>query len=288
MSEKTSLGRGLSALIKKETDQVSGVSTNGYIPKLPVEFIKPNRYQPRIEMNPEKLVELADSIREHGVIEPLLVTQIDERNYELIAGERRLRAAKLAGFDYVPVVIRESSPQEMLEIAIVENVQRADLNPLEEAMAFDQLVKIFSQTHEQISKKVGISRPAVANKLRLLALPEEVKRGLLEQKISEGHARALLGLTSEEQIIITYKVIVRDHLSVRAVEELVRRMNKGQNKPQRVNSIIIDDEKTIEIEKFLRDRFGDSVSVTRSSKGGKIIIPFKNDSDLENLLNKIK
>ena len=288
MNDKTSLGRGLSALIKKDSESIiSGQTSNGFVPKMPIDFIKPNRYQPRIDMNPEKLVELADSIREHGVIEPLLVTKIDDRTYELIAGERRLRAAKLAGFDFVPVVIRESSPQEMLEIAIVENIQRADLNPLEEAMAFEQLIKIFNQTHEQISKKVGLSRPAIANKLRLLSLPEEVKKGLLEQKISEGHARALLGLTNEDQIIVTYKVIVRDHLSVRAVEELVRRINKGQTKHRRVNSIIIDDEKTFQVEKIFKEKFGDKVLISRSNKGGKIIIPFNNDEELNNIINKM-
>ncbi|RMD77338.1 ParB/RepB/Spo0J family partition protein [Candidatus Dojkabacteria bacterium] len=285
MSKVSSLGRGLSALIKSEQDITTNI-TNGYIPKLPVNLIKPNRYQPRIEIKPESLVELADSIREHGIIEPLIVTKINDKEYELIAGERRLRAAKLAGFEFVPVVVKESTPQQMLEIAIVENVQRSDLNPLEEAMAFEQLVKIFGQTHEEISKKVGISRPAVANKLRLLTLPEEVKRCLLEQKISEGHARALLGLSSEDQIVATLKVVIRNHLSVRAVEELVRRINKGKTKPKRVNSILID-EKTIEAEKILREKFGEKVSISRSSKGGKITIPFEDDEELENILDKI-
>lgn len=288
MSDKTSLGRGLSALIKKDLEHTnSSQMESGFVLKMPVEFIKPNRYQPRIDMNPEKLVELADSIREHGIIEPLLVTKIDDRTYELIAGERRLRAAKLAGLDFVPVVIRESSPQEMLEIAIVENIQRADLNPLEEAMAFEQLVRIFNLTHEQISKKVGLSRPAVANKLRLLSLPDEVKKGLLEQKISEGHARALLGLTNEDQILVTYKIVVRDHLSVRAVEELVRRINKGQTKNRRVNSIIVNDEKTLQIEKIFKNTFGERVSISRSNKGGKIVILFNNDEELDNIVKKI-
>ncbi len=288
MSDKTSLGRGLSALIKKDLEHTnSSQMESGFVLKMPVEFIKPNRYQPRIDMNPEKLVELADSIREHGIIEPLLVTKIDDRTYELIAGERRLRAAKLAGLDFVPVVIRESSPQEMLEIAIVENIQRADLNPLEEAMAFEQLVRIFNLTHEQISKKVGLSRPSVANKLRLLSLPDEVKKGLLEQKISEGHARALLGLTNEDQILVTYKIVVRDHLSVRAVEELVRRINKGQTKNRRVNSIIVNDEKTLQIEKIFKNTFGERVSISRSNKGGKIVILFNNDEELDNIVKKI-
>lgn len=216
--QKSGLGKGLSALISDET--MSGVQ-QGFIPGLPIELIIPNPYQPRTEVDPEHLVELADSIREHGVIEPLIVTKKSEKKYELIAGERRWRASKLAGVKHVPVVIKEASPQQMLELAVVENIQREDLNALEEALAFEQLVKLFSLTHEAIAKKVGLSRPAVANKIRLLSLPEELKRGLLERKISEGHARGLLGLESTETQIATYKIILRDHLSVRATEELV-------------------------------------------------------------------
>lgn len=284
MAEKKSgLGKGLSALIN--ANSIPDFS-QGFIPNLPINMIVPNPYQPRIEMNPEHLVELADSIREHGVIEPLLVTKKDTNNYELIAGERRWRAAKLAGMETVPVVIKETSPQEMLELAIVENVQRADLNPLEEALAFQQLVTTFNLTHEQISKKIGLSRPAIANKIRLLSLPEEIKRGLLEAKISEGHARALLGLHKQETLLAAYKITIRDHLSVRAVEELVRRLNTGKQITQRKDMRIMD-EKTTEIETSLRDKFGNNVSVARSQKGGKIVIPFKSDSELDKLISKL-
>jgi ParB family chromosome partitioning protein len=284
MAEKKSgLGKGLSALIN--ANSIPDFS-QGFIPNLPINMIVPNPYQPRIEMNPEHLVELADSIREHGVIEPLLVTKKDTNNYELIAGERRWRAAKLAGMETVPVVIKETSPQEMLELAIVENVQRADLNPLEEALAFQQLVTTFNLTHEQISKKIGLSRPAIANKIRLLSLPEEIKRGLLEAKISEGHARALLGLHKQETLLAAYKITIRDHLSVRAVEELVRRLNTGKQVTQRKDMRIMD-EKTTEIETSLRDKFGNNVSVARSQKGGKIVIPFKSDSELDKLISKL-
>jgi len=151
------LGKGLSALLSEETIN-SVKNTGGYIPNLPINKIVANPYQPRVEFDPEKLVELADSIREHGVIEPLLVTKTTGGSYELIAGERRWRAAQLAGIEHVPVVIRESSPQEMLELAVIENVQRQDLNPLEEAMAFDQLAKVFNMTHEEIAKIVGSAR----------------------------------------------------------------------------------------------------------------------------------
>lgn len=284
MAEKKSgLGKGLSALIN--ANSIPDIS-QGYIPNLPINLIVPNPYQPRIEMNPENLVELADSIREHGVIEPLLVTKKDANKYELIAGERRWRAAKLAGMETVPVVIKESSPQEMLELAIVENVQRADLNPLEEALAFQQLVTTFNMTHEVISKKIGLSRPAIANKIRLLSLPEEIKRALLEEKISEGHARALLGLHKPETLIAAFKITIRDNLSVRAVEELVRRLNTGKQVTKRKDMRILD-EKTTELESSLRTKFGNTVTLARSQKGGKIVIPFKNDNELDKIVDKL-
>lgn len=279
---KPGLGKGLSALITEET--MSGV-TQGYIPALPVDTIKPNPYQPRVEMNPENLTELADSIREHGVIEPLIVTRKGEGDYELIAGERRLRASQLAGIATVPVVVKEASPQQMLELAVVENVQRADLNALEEALAFDQLAQLYNLTHDDIAKKVGLSRPAVANKIRLLTLPEEIKRGLLEEKISEGHARALLGLDSRETMIATYKIIIRDHLSVRATEELIRRLNRGHKKKNKKNERIMD-ERTTELESQLKEIYG-RVSLSRSKKGGKIVIKFNSEEELDQLVSKL-
>lgn len=280
--QKSGLGKGLSALIGEDT--MSSVN-QGYIPALPINTIKPNPYQPRIEMKPDDLVELSDSIREHGVIEPLIVTKKGENEYELIAGERRLRASKLAGIEYVPVVVKEASPQQMLELAIVENVQRADLNSLEEALAYEQLSKLYSLTHEEIAQKMGLSRPAVANKIRLLSLPEELKRGLLEAKISEGHARALLGLDSRETMIATYKIILRDHLSVRATEELVRRLNRGHKKKSRKDARIID-EKTTQLEKQLKEIYG-NVSLARSKKGGKITIKFRDDQELDAIMHKL-
>jgi ParB family chromosome partitioning protein len=283
VNKSNGLGKGLSALINK--DSISEIS-QGYIPNLPIGFITPNRYQPRIEIKPESLVEIADSIREHGVIEPLLVTKRSENSYELIAGERRWRAAKLAGLESVPVVVKESSPQEMLELAIIENVQRADLNALEEALAFDQLHENFNMTHDQVAKRVGLSRSAVANKIRLLTLPDDIKKALLENRISEGHARALLGLTNPETLIAAYKMTVRDNLSVRAVEELVRRLNKGKKVSLRKHMRIVD-EKTTQIENDLKKRFGEKAAISRSIKGGKITLPFANDNELDKILKTL-
>lgn len=278
-----SLGKGLSALISKEA--MSGIS-GAYIQDLPIEKISPNPYQPRIEIRPETLVELADSIRINGIIQPLIVTKIDDDHYELIAGERRLRAAQLAKIATVPVVVREASPQQMLVLAVIENIQRRDLNPLEEAMAFDQLITLFNMTHADIAGKISFSRPAVANKLRLLTLPQELKRYLLENKLAEGHARALLGLTSKEAMLAAAKISVRDKLSVRAVEELVRRLNQGQKKLTRKSMRIIDDY-TQTIEKNLQGRFGTKVNLYRSAKGGKIVIPFSNDKQLEKIYQSL-
>ncbi len=283
MAKQFGLGKGLSALIDK--DAISDLS-EGYVSNLPINSISPNPYQPRVEVKPEKLVELADSIREHGVIEPLLVTRKGEKKYELIAGERRWRAAKLAGLQTVAAVVKESSPQEMLELAIIENVQREDLNPLEEALAFQQLTNQFSMSHEQISKRVGLSRPAIANKIRLLSLPDEIKKSLLEEKITEGHARALLGLTNKDTIIAAYKITLRDHLSVRAVEELVRRLNKGKKPKMLRKDMRIVDEETTQLENNLKNYFNEKVTLSKSKKGGKIIIPFSTDDELNKIIDK--
>lgn len=286
MAKRPALGKGLSALLNEEN--VSDVtSSEGFIPKLPIDLVVPNPHQPRIEMNPDKLVELSDSIREMGVIEPILVTKQKKGNkYELIAGERRWRASQLAGLKTVPVVVKEATPKEMLEMAVIENIQREDLNAFEEAMAFNQLRENFGMSNEQISKKVGLSRPAIANKIRLLTLPEEIKKALLEEKITEGHARALLSLKDKDTMIATYKIILRDHLSVRSVEELVRRLNKGLVKSKKKNVPIVDD-KTLEIEASIKDIFGAKAKFQRSSRGGKITIPFKTEDELEKITEKL-
>ncbi|MBU0975262.1 MAG: ParB/RepB/Spo0J family partition protein [Patescibacteria group bacterium] len=283
MTEKNVLGKGLSALI---SDDSVLKDDHSYIPNLPINQIKPNPQQPRMEIKPESLLELADTIREHGIIEPLIVTQKDDDLYELIAGERRWRAAKLAGLKKVPAVIKEVSQQQMLELAVVENVQRADLNALEEGLAFKQLADNFSLTHSQIAKKVGLSRPAVANKIRLLNLPEEVKKGLLEDKISEGHARALLGLTSNDSIIAAYQRILKGFLSVRDVESMVRSLNEGRKteKPQRVVRI---DPLVRKYEEKLQTVYGNTVSLQRSKKNWRLTMIFPDKKKLETVYKKL-
>jgi len=281
------LGKGLSALISEDSMTDIG---QAFIPDLEVDKIVPNPYQPRTAIDPATLQDLADSIREHGIIEPLIVTKKNENKYELIAGERRWRASKLAKIKKVPAVIKEASPRQMLELAIVENVQRKDLNPLEEAMAFEQLTTMYNMGHKEIAAKVGYSRPAIANKIRLLSLPKEIKQFLVDEKISEGHARALLGLKHKESMLTTAKIIIRDSLSVRSVEELVRRLNGKQDekhkKPTAKNMRIFD-EYTQKLEISLKTKYGKQVKLFRSSRGGKIVIPFKTDEELDKLYKEL-
>ena len=277
------LGKGLSALISKDS---LNQFNEAYIPDLPIEKISANPYQPRIEIRPDTLLSLADSIRENGIIEPLIVTKKDDDHFELIAGERRWRAAQMAQARTVPVVVKEASPQQMLVLAVIENIQRRDLNPLEEAMAFEQLISLFNMSHGDIASKIGYSRPAVANKLRLMALPQEIKKLLLNGDLSEGHARALLGLTSKEAMLAAAQITVRDKLSVRAVEELVRRLNQGNKKIYKKSMRIIDDYTTT-VETSLQKHFATDVNLYRSQRGGKIVIHFKNDKQLDKIYKEL-
>jgi len=278
------LGKGLSALISEKS--IHDIK-QGYIPEVSIEEIVPNRYQPRIEITEESLKDLADSIKLHGVIEPLIVTRNENNKFELIAGERRLKAAKLAGLKVVPVVVKEASHQQMLELAIVENIQRADLNPLEEGMAFKELIDKFNMPHEVIGQKVGLSRSAITNKIRLLTLPDEVKEGLLHEKIDEGHARALLGLSEPDVLLQAYRITVKDNLSVRAVEELVRRLNEGRKTSKKTRERILLDQKTLVIETNLKNIYTSRLTLVRSRFGGKIVIPFKNDAELDDIYKKL-
>lgn len=282
MATEKRLGKGLAALIN--TDQISNDS-GAYNEKFDISRISANPYQPRMHIEPADLIEIADSIREHGIIQPLIITKDSKSDrYFLIAGERRFRASQLAGLKHVPVVIKESSPQEMLELALIENIQRKDLNPLEEATAFRQLQDEFSLTQIQISKKVGLSRVAVTNKIRLLGLPKEVKEAVLNEKLSEGHARALLGLTDKTSLVAAASIVMRRDLSVRETEQMVRKINygKGQNKT------LTDAGKELkETEKRISHWLGFSVNIKKLNNGGKITIRYNNAKELEEITKRM-
>ncbi len=274
MAKKRGLGKGLGALIP--------VSETGPT-EVPSEAISPNPLQPRQRIAAEELEELAASIREHGLIQPLIVSQIADaegQRYQLIAGERRLEAAKLAGLDEVPVIIREATPQEMLELALVENIQRADLNPLEQATAYRHLMDDFGLTQEQVAERVGKSRVAVANSVRLLRLPDEIKTSLAHGQITEGHARAVLGLDEADEQRALWKAILKRGLNVRQTEEMVRRLT-AEPKPKRPQAPSSPETRALEDD--FREALGTKVQLFRSKRGGKLVIHFYSEEDLQAL-----
>jgi ParB family chromosome partitioning protein len=247
--------------------------------------ITPNPLQPRTVVDPEALKELAASIREHGLIQPLIVTQQGPDRYQLIAGERRWQAARMAGLAQVPVIVKEATPQQALEIALVENIQRADLNPLEEAVAFRQLVDEFDLTQEQVAERVGKSRVSVTNTLRLLRLPAAVKQALIDGTIREGHARALLALPTKEAQVAALKTLITKALSVRQTEELVRRLVAEPAPPKQVEPVSPE---VRALEEDFRETLGTKVSLYRSRKGrGRLVIHFFSEEELQALYDVI-
>ena len=281
---RQSLGKGLDALIPV-TDEAPGLR------KVSVDAIVPNPMQPRSVFDQESLQELADSIREVGLIQPLIVQRVlmiedaaQPPRYQIIAGERRWRAAKLAGLRHVDVVIKDASPQEMLELALVENIQRSDLNPLEEAQAYAHLVEDFSLTQEQVAVRVGRSRVSVTNTMRLLRLPEDVREMLVTEKLSEGHARALLMLDQDDEQSLVAREIIRKALSVRQTEELVRRrQSAAPDAPARR----IRSPETESLEHEFREAIGTRVDLFRSRKGGRLVIHFYSEEDLQALYDRL-
>jgi ParB family chromosome partitioning protein len=277
------LGKGLAALIDaKEIDN----SSSAYDPKFDINKIEPNPYQPRMHIDPEELIEIADSIREKGVIQPLIITKgEDSDKYFLIAGERRLRAAQLAGLKEVPIVIKESSPQEMLELALIENIQRKDLNPLEEAYAYQQMIEEFGVSQDDIAKKVGLNRVTITNKIRLLTIPDEVKEDVLNEKLSEGHARALLGIKDETSLVAAADLVVKREMSVRETEALVRKINYG--KGSTTKKWKKSDKETEKYSDMLSKKLGYTANITKMTKGGKVVIRYNTQDELKDLMDKL-
>ncbi len=289
---KRGLGRGLSALISASVTTPSEVEETGIV-QIPVEAIGPNPHQPRHALDPDALAELAASIREHGVIQPLIVTRAPlgaDVSYTLIAGERRWRAARLAGLKEVPAIVREATPQAMLEWALVENIQRADLNPLEEAAAYRALMDEFGLTQEQVAAKVGKSRVAVANSVRLLNLSQPVKEALSAGKITEGHARALLSLPDEASQVAAMEEVIRRGYTVRQTEELVRRMMAAAEAADNGQAKEEDDPLAMEtraLEAQFRDALGTKVNLSRSRRGGRLVIYFYSEEELQHLYERL-
>lgn len=278
--KRPGLGKGLSALIPSENDNKI---TSGAV-EIDINKISPNPRQPRSHFNSNSLSELAASITEHGIIQPLIVTHgLKEDDYILIAGERRLEASKQSGLETVPVIVRKASEQDRLELALIENVQRDDLSPLETAKAFQQLNNEFGLSHESIAKRVGKSRTAVTNTLRLLNLSLNVQQAIHEGIISEGHARALLGLATHQSQDAALSTVLKKELNVRQSEVLVRKL-VGE-KPQAIPKPSIHPE-IINLEERLRSSLGTKVRVKHSAKGGTITVYYYSNEELDGLIGK--
>jgi ParB family chromosome partitioning protein len=322
MSKRSALGRGLGALIPAGGDRsiedvpsagdslserfVASDASRAGIRQVPVDAILPNPHQPRQRIDAESLAELAASIAEHGLIQPLVVSttapddatasedRLDrypvhsdphdrtaETQYTLIAGERRLQAARQAGLTSVPVIVKEATPEEMLELALVENIQRADLNPLEEAAAYHQLSETFGLTQQEIADKVGKNRVSVANALRLLRLPDFCQSMLANEQISEGHARAMLALEHDKEMMQrALKTVVKRHLSVRQTEELVRRLRTLPASPKATRTTPPE---TRALETEFAQALGTKVNLSRSKRGGRLTIHFYSEEELQGL-----
>lgn len=286
MSKRRGLGKGLGALIPpSDSSKASSPEVRAGATEIPIDEISPNPHQPRQSMKEDELKELSASIAEHGLIQPLVVTQVGS-SYQLIAGERRWRASQLAGLTSVPVIVKETTPQQMLELAIVENIQRADLNPLEEAQAYAQLMEEFGLTQEAVAERVGKSRTAVANTVRLLNLSDEIKEALAGGHISEGHARALLSLKKERDQLKAYSTIINRGLNVRQTEGLVRQLLAGDEATKPRRPPLTPHDKAM-LAKF-ESKLGTRVELNRTQEEtGRIVIHFYSQEELQAIFNAI-
>ena len=273
---KGGLGKGLDALF------IDNTTDNGAV-TLRISEIEPNRSQPRKEFDESALADLADSIREHGVIQPLLVRPLPTGGYQLVAGERRWRASRMAGLGEVPVVIRELSDHEAMELALIENLQRQDLNPMEEALGYRSLMEEYQMTQEEVAKAIGKSRPAIANSLRLLALPQQVVDLIREGKLSAGHGRALLALEEESAILEAAQTAVKKHWTVREIEK----MAQSSHKKTKASTGPDKDHYYTELELALSQALGRQVTITSKGKNRTLSIAFFDKEDLSALVSRL-
>lgn len=280
--KKSGLGRGLSALVS-EAEYETGSASSKSEAKVPIEDIFPNPDQPRTHFNESELKELSDSILEHGVLQPLLVRK-KNNGYEIIAGERRYQASKLAGLEELPVIIKDVDDQEMLAIALIENLQRSDLNPIEEAKGYRQLIDSSGMTQEALSKAVSKSRSAITNSLRILDLPEQVQQYIFDGKLTAGHARAILAVPYEDARIKLAEKVVAEGLSVRATENLALLFSVGESpKPKRT----VTPQSYKKAARILRQTFNTNVRVKNTRGKNKIEIEFKDEDDLQRILSQV-
>ena len=284
--KKRGLNRGLDALLGNVSDkeEFREIGEGHQLHTLPIEYLQRGKYQPRMDMNPEKLQELADSIKAQGIIQPIVVRNIAFEKYEIVAGERRWRAAQLAGLQQVPIVIKEIDDHTAMAIALIENIQREDLNPLEEAEALKRLLEEFEMTHQQVADAIGKSRTTVTNLLRLIDLNLEVKKLLINRQLEMGHARALLSLDSSKQLAVANK-IVRDGLTVRAAERFVK---EALAAPKIIKAKEIDKD-TLRLQEDLTEKLGAKVFIEHKENGsGKLVISYSSLEELDGILGQIK
>ncbi|MEQ8659815.1 MAG: ParB/RepB/Spo0J family partition protein [Gammaproteobacteria bacterium] len=289
-SKKRGLGRGLDALLGIGAEQVTIEEANGDQLKLvPVDLIQRGQYQPRMDIDNETLQDLAESIRAQGVVQPVVIRPLgDAGRYELIAGERRWRAAQLAGLGAIPAIIKRVADADAMSIALIENIQREQLNPLEEAMALDRLVREFDMTHQQVAEAVGRSRAGVSNLMRLLELEPATRELVEKRQLEMGHARALLGLAGDEQVT-SARHIVQHGLSVREAEALVRRLRDGGAESKKARTATRGDPDIMRLEQSLAEKLGANVAIRHGSGGrGTLTIRYTSLDELDGILAHIK
>ena len=285
-SKKPKLGRGLDALLGSALEAAAAPGGRGELKNLPVDLLQRGKYQPRTHMSPEALQELADSIKVQGVVQPIVVRPISDGRYEIIAGERRWRATQLAGLHTVPAVVRDIPDEAAIAIALIENIQRENLNPVEEALALQRLIDEFGMTHQQTAESVGRSRAAVTNLLRLLTLNSDVREMLEHNKMDMGHARALLALTGLQQSEAARQVVAKG-LSVRETEHLVRRLTARPHAPKAARRGTDPDIRALE--ERLSDKLGARVHIQHGAAGkGKLVIEYGSAEELDGILARIR
>lgn len=299
-AKKRALGKGLSALLDTPGTEVQprydiekDLHAVGTVAHVPLKLIDSNPFQPRTDFDEESLQELAASIKEQGVIQPVTIRKMEDGKFQLISGERRCKAAVLAGLTEIPAYIRAANDQEMREMAIVENIQRENLNPIEIAMGYQQLIEDYKLTQEVLSERLGKSRPSISNHLRLLKLPGEIQIGLRQELISMGHARALVALDNVQTQLDIFHDIMAQGLSVRDVEEIVKNLSEtNENDKDAVNKKApkaVNNKKYMDLQKSLTDFYGSKVQVkTRTGGKGAIVINFSSEEDLERILKLVQ